>query len=124
MARPKMEIDKEKWLKAIKDQGGMVTFVAKQLGISRNTVAKYRDEIDWVKEAFEDVEAETLDHANKTIQAAVKEDYKAAAWYLDRKGKDRGFGKEVKVDANVSQQAVIHLHLPDDGREDPAAADE
>lgn len=124
MARPKMEIDKEKWLKAIRDQGGMVTFVAQQLGISRQTLAKYREELDWVKQAFEEIEEETLDKANRCIQQEVGVNYKAAAWYLDRKGKSRGFGKEVKVDAAVSQQATIHLHLPDDGREEATSTDD
>ena len=116
MARPKMKIDKEAWLQAIRETGGMVTLMAPLLGIHRETIAKYRDEVDWIKQAFADIEEETLDTANRCMQVAVKENYKAAAWYLERKGKHRGFGKEIKVDAKVTQKAVFHIHLPNNGR--------
>jgi hypothetical protein len=117
MARPKMKIDKEAWLKAIDDNAGMITFVAKQLGINRDTVRKYRDEIAWIKEAFESVEEEANDTAEICLKSALKTDWKAAVNYLDRKAQNRGYGKQVKVEANVSQRAVFHIYLPDDGRE-------
>jgi hypothetical protein len=117
MARPKLKIDKEAWLQAIRDNCGMVTFVAKQLGIHRETVAKYRDEVDWIKDAFEAVEEETSDAAEKCLKDAVKTDWKAAVNYLDRKAQHRGYGKQVKVDATMQQKAVYHIYMPDDGRE-------
>jgi hypothetical protein len=117
MARPKLKIDKEAWLEAIQETGGMVTLMAPKLGISRQTIARFRDEVEWIKQAFEDVEEQTLDIANRCIQKAVVDDPKTAQWYLDRKGKQRGFGKEVKVDATMTQKAVFHIYLPDDGRE-------
>jgi hypothetical protein len=117
MARPKLKIDKESWLQAISDNCGMVTFVAKQLGIHRETVAKYRDEVDWIKDAFAAVEEETNDAAEKHWIECVRTDWRAAREYLACKAKHRGFGKEVKVDATMQQKAVYHIYMPDDGRE-------
>lgn len=120
MARPKLKIDKAKWLDAINNNMGMVTLVANQLGIHRETVAKYRDEIAWIRDAFAAIEEETSDVAEKCLKEAVKTDWKAAVNYLDRKAQHRGYGKQVKVDATMQQKAVYHIYLPDDGRENKA----
>jgi transcriptional regulator of acetoin/glycerol metabolism len=47
MGRPKLKIDKEAWLEAIQETGGMVTLMAPKLGISRQTIARFRDEVEW-----------------------------------------------------------------------------
>lgn len=117
VGRPKTKIDRDAWLAAIHETGGMVTLMAPILGLSRDTIAKYRDEVDWIKQAFEDCEESTLDKAHRCVQKSVEKNFKAAAWYLDRKGKQRGFGKEIKVDANMTQKAVYHIYLPNNGRE-------
>lgn len=112
----KIQIDKEKWLEAIKLAGGLVTIVAERLGVHRITVAKYRDTVPWIKRAFEDEEWRTTDLAQKNIQEEVRTNWKAAAWWLQCKAKDRGFGKEIKVE-NTEPLGVLHLHMPDDGRD-------
>ena len=105
---------KEKWLDAITKHGAMVTFIAMELGINRKTVAKYRDELDWVKEAFAFVRETTLDEAELCIQRGARSNPKVAAWYLDRQGRARGYGKEIKVQ---SESAVkVNLYLPDNNR--------
>ncbi len=115
----KFKIVKEEWLKAIADNGGMVTFVAAALGVHRHTVRKYRELIPWIAKAFKEAEEACKDQAEKAIKSEIEQgNWKASAWYLERKGKDRGFGKEVKIDSN-EKPGVMHIYLPDDGRDKP-----
>ncbi len=109
---------REAWLAAIENNAAMVTFIAEELGINRKTVAKYRDELDWIREAFDDVTARTLDQAEVCVQQAARDDPKVAGWYLDRKGRDRGYGKEVKVKSE--SQARLIIKLPDNHRRLPS----
>ena len=109
---------REAWLAAIEKNAAMVTFIAEDLGINRKTVAKYRDELDWIKEAFESVTARTLDQAEVCVQKAARTNPKVAGWYLDRKGRDRGYGKEVKVKSEM--QARLIIKLPDNNRRLPS----
>ena len=115
----KFKIVKEEWLAAIAACGGMVTFVAAMLGVHRHTVRKYRDSITWIGKAFKEAEEACKDKAEKAIQSEIEGgNWKASAWYLERKGKDRGFGKELKIETD-EKPGVIHMHFPDDGRSGP-----
>jgi hypothetical protein len=111
------EDNKEAWLKAISEAGGMVTIVAQKLDLDRKTVAKYRDSIEWIKEAFDEADFKTTDLAQMCLQKKVSENWKAAAWWLERKGKDRGFGREVKFEGKIETTGQVVLYFPDDGRE-------
>lgn len=113
-----IDSDKERWLNAIAKNAGMVTAIAKELGVNRKTVAKYRKEVEWVGDAFDEVEAKALDDAEQTIQKAIRINAKVAGWYLDRKGRDRGYGKEVKVKSEM--QARLIIKLPDNNRRLPS----
>lgn len=111
--------DKDRWLAAIEKHGGMVTFVAAELGINRKTVARCRDEVEWVKDAFDRVTDELGDMAEKCIRGSIaKGNAKIAAWYLERKHKERGYGRELKV--NKETRAKLIIKLPDNGRRLPA----
>lgn len=115
----KFKIVKEEWLKAIAECGGMVTFVAAMLGVHRHTVRKYKNEVPWIGKAFKEAEESMKDSAEKSILIQISEgNWKASAWYLERKGKDRGFGKEIKIESD-EKPGVIHMHFPDDGRSGP-----
>jgi hypothetical protein len=113
-----IEADKDRWLRAIEKNAGMVTLIAKELGINRKTVAKYRKTVEWVGEAFDEVEAKSLDEAEQTIQKAIRTSAKVAGWYLDRKGRDRGYGKEVRVKTEMTGRLIIKL--PDNNRRLPS----
>jgi hypothetical protein len=80
------------------------------------TVAKYRDAIPWIKEAFDDHRCRFNELAKKTMHKFIGTDWKAAAWWLERMCKDEGFGKEIKVDADVTQRGRVIIMLPDNGR--------
>jgi hypothetical protein len=115
----KKKITTEQWKKAIAESCGIVGMVASILGISRHTVARHRDSDPQIKEMF--VEAETMakDRAEFNIQAALATaNLKVSMWFLERKAKDRGYGKEVKVETE-SLQANVQVLLPDNGRMRP-----
>lgn len=120
MGRPKKidaEAKREEIVKIVYEESGVLGSIALRLGVSRQTMATVRDENEWLKEAFLDAVEQALDSAEKTVLDAIKTTPKDAQWYLERKGKDRGYGRELKVDANMTQKAVFHIYLPDNGRE-------
>lgn len=110
------EEHKEQWLRAIDESGGMVTIVAQKLGMNRKTVAKYRDSIDWIRDAFEESDLDTTDLALKNLKSKVATNPKVACWWLEKKAKHLGFGREMKVDANVTHRGKVIIMLPDNGR--------
>ena len=114
----KITINKEEWLAAIADCCGMVTLVADRLKISRITLAKYRDTTPWVDKAFKDSAFRCTDLAEKCLLDEIPKNWKAAAWYLERKAKERGYGKELKIESD-DKPGVMHLYFPDDGRDKP-----
>ena len=110
------EEHKEQWLAAIKECGGMQMLVADKLGVNRKTVAKYRDSIPWMAEAFDEHRCRFNEIAKKTMHRFIGTDWKAAAWWLEKMCKEEGFGKEIKVDAEVTQRGKVIIMLPDNGR--------
>lgn len=114
----KKQPTKEEWLEAISESGGMVSIIAAKLGLCRQTVAKKRDEIAWIKEAFEQATLECTDLAHLCVRNEIKKgNWKVSMWYLERKAKDRGFGKEIRLEGQIEQtRAKIVIVLPDNGR--------
>jgi hypothetical protein len=56
--------------------------------------------------------------AEQCIRKAIRNgNAKTAAWYLERKHKDRGYGREVTV--NKETRAKLVIKLPDNGRRLP-----
>lgn len=111
----------EDWLKAIDGSGGIIETIAARLGVHRKTVWQKKKDYPEIALAIqEEVEACT-DLAEINIRKLLKDgNAKVSMWYLDRKAKDRGYGNQVKVDANVANTGQVHVYLPDNGR-DPSS---
>lgn len=114
----KIKIVKEEWLKAIAARCGMEMLVATDLKIHRHTVAKYRKLIPWIDRAFLDQRFLVCDLSEYNLHKRAADDPKVAMYLLDRLGKDRGYGKELKIET-TDKPGVMHLHFPDDGRDKP-----
>lgn len=95
----------------------MVSFIAKELGLSRKTVSKYRDSVEWIKEVFDNVDEEMVDRAQKFMSEKAGTNLKAAMFILRTKGRNRGFGDHMQVEANTTITAKV-VALPYNSRQD------
>lgn len=112
----KTKVNREEWRRVISNAGGVVTIVAHKLGISRQTVLRVRKALPWVNEAFNEASAVCTDLAESVILEELRQgNPKVAMWFLERKGKDRGYGREMKIETE-SQMANVNIYIPDNGR--------
>jgi len=110
------KISLDQWQKAILEGSGVLCAVASKLGISRFTVARHRDKDPKIAEMFKEALAIASDQAEANILTALQGgNLKVSMWFLERKAKDRGYGKELKVETD-SKIATVQVVLPDNGR--------
>ena len=103
-------------VEAIKLTGGIMSEVARMLGVSRQTVYNYRDQHQEVQDAIIEEREHTLDLAEATLKnlAIVEKKERSLIFLLESLGKDRGYvkrlesvgkdGGPIAVDANVTQE--------------------
>lgn len=115
MARRKT---KQEWLAAVIGTGGIVEDIASRLGVTSRAVTKRKAEDPEFKEAVEEEANQVIGIAESKMVALIKAgDAKAIMWFLDRKAKDRGYGKQVSIEGNIESSGQVHLYLPDNGRD-------
>ena len=105
--------------KAVKGSYGNVSFIARRLGVSRMTVYRRIYASPKLMEAFEEETQSLMDNAENELMAimnpATNEDVRtrleAVKFFLDRKGKSRGWGaqQEVSLAQAVSVRPVIRF---------------
>lgn len=100
-------ITKKDVLKAIDDSGGIMTEVARRLGVAWATARSYVEKYPDALAAF-DVEGEkVLDLAEETLLKSIKRgDTLNAKWILSRKGKSRGYVERIEQDLNPENRAL------------------
>jgi len=101
----KIEIDKTpkiteaKTLEAIKGTAGIISTIAKRLGVSWGTAEIYIKKWDTTMRAFQDEREGILDMAEATILTAIKSgDTGSAKWLLSTIGKKRGFTEKQEIE--------------------------
>lgn len=83
----------EQVLEAIKDTGGIKTEVCQRLNCGRRTIYLYIDRFPEIKAAFEEEEEKVLDMAESSLFAMIQNgDLTAIFYYLNNKGRRRGYG--------------------------------
>lgn len=114
----KSKITQEQWIQAVRDSAGIVAAVAARLGIARQTVWENRKKHEWLEAAFKETTNESLDLAETNIQQAIAAgNLKVTMWYLERKGKTRGWGREIQIESDsMATPPQVVLYLPDNGR--------
>jgi predicted transcriptional regulator len=114
---PKPRITQDEWIEAVRNSAGVVALVAAKLGVSRQTIWEHRKKHAWLDEAFKETVEQSLDLAESNISAALQAgNLKATMWYLERKGKTRGFGRELQIESESLAKPQVILYLPDNGR--------
>lgn len=105
-------------LKAIKDTGGIRTTICSNLKCDRKTLFKYINKYPEIKEAIEDEEESVLDLAENSLFALIQNgDTAAIFYYLNNKGKKRGYGYQREklpdtTDAPVEERVTGVLETP------------
>lgn len=80
-------------LKAIEGTGGIIVRIAEKLSVSRQAVYDYIDRYDEVRQAIQNEKDTILDVCEEGLFSMIYGgDFEAIKYYLERKGKCRGYG--------------------------------
>ena len=91
------------FIEAIPGSGGIISTIAKRVGCKWGTAKKWIVEKPSVQEAYDNERESTLDIAESVILDSIKDKVvQDAKWYMSKKGKDRGYGDRLELDANVN----------------------
>lgn len=89
-------------LEAIKGSGGIMSTIARKLGVTWHTADSWIRESGELMEALKDEKETILDMAESTLLNKIKEgDEQSAKWYLSKKGKQRGYGDSVAIEGGI-----------------------
>lgn len=82
----------EKAAKALRVHRGIILRAAEACGVDRSTFYKFMEKHPELKDVRNECDEELLDVAEaNVIKALDDEDMKTTRWYLERKGKERGY---------------------------------
>lgn len=89
-------------LEAIKGSGGIMSTIARKLGVTWHTADSWIRESGELMEALKDEKETILDMAESTLLQKIKEgDEQSAKWYLSKIGKLRGYGDSVAIEGGI-----------------------
>lgn len=102
-------VSENKIIGALRKWGGIKSFAAKEVGMTRQCMHVRIEKSPKIKAALLEIEEETVDlgegHVLKYLRDGDKDMVK---YYLDRKGKRRGYGSNVQLGINEAQiEAII-----------------
>jgi hypothetical protein len=114
-----MAVTKEKLVEVLTACDGIASEVAKRLQITPQAVRKRLREDTELKSVQLESREGLVDLAQSKLRGLVDSgDFRAVKFVLETWGRDRGFTREVKVDASHEQRGKVILMLPDNGRQD------
>ena len=98
MGRRTIRLTEEQILKAIKGSFGIMTTIAKRLGIDRNTALKYVNQNEATRQALINEQEGGGDFAEtKLFKLMNDEDGQTIRWYLGRKFPERGYSEKIET---------------------------
>jgi hypothetical protein len=90
---------KKAYIQALTDAGGIQAAAAKILGVNRSSVCRAVKRYE-LQGLLDEIEDETLDLAEGKLKVAIKKgDFRAVRFYLETKGKKRGYTRTVQLEA-------------------------
>ncbi len=111
-----MKITKRQLLDEIRSTGGNYSAIARKYEMTRQGIAKRVEANQTLIASVEAAREELLDIAESGLREAVaKKKSWAIRFVLCTLGKDRGYGKQVKVETHDNDIQVVH-HYINDGR--------
>ena len=107
MARPltkkQQALMKQNFLTALEKSAGIITPACKAVGISRESIRKWRLQDEKFNAAIEEMNEMALDFAEtalmKNIQAG---DTRAITFYLSTKGRSRGYSEKLSIEGDLT----------------------
>lgn len=100
-------------IKAIEGTGGIVSQIAERLGCDRKTVYNYINKYQEIKEAYDNEKEMILDVCEEGLFAKIySQDFDAIKYYLERKGKSRGYGGQDHFGKSVDDASPEDTVLP------------
>lgn len=95
---PKLQlVGVAKVIEVLRASGGIKAVAADHLNVSRTTLYKFIDEHPEVEEALVEIDGEIGDIAEAKVVTAIKAgDMQTVRWYLEMKGKERGYVRRVE----------------------------
>jgi transposase-like protein len=117
MPHPAQKATDEDIAKALMDQGGIVSAVARTLGMHRRTISNRIRASEQLQEAVKDARESCKDEAENQLFAKIKRgNLVAIIFYLKTQARDRGYSErhehhvtgdmDTLIPASVRQQAV------------------
>jgi len=85
-------------LSAIKDSGGIMSTIAKKLGVNWHTAQTWCNKFEDTKQALQNEKDTILDMAESTVFKNIKEgNSQDAKWLLSTMGKKRGYSERHEI---------------------------
>lgn len=104
------EKSKQYALEVLKKNFGNVSLTCEKVGISRMTFYKWRSEDAEFNQEVEDINERTLDYVeSKLLQGIQDGNTRLIMFYLNCKGKKRGYGLKNETDGDKSGAVMIQI---------------
>lgn len=85
-------------IEAIKDSGGIMSTIARRLGVTWHTADTWVKQYDETKQALQDEREAILDLAESTLFRNIKDgNSQDAKWLLSTMGKNRGYNERQEI---------------------------
>ena len=85
-------------IEAIKDSGGIMSTIARRLGVTWHTADSWVKQYDETKQALQDERETILDLAESTLFRNIKDgNSQDAKWLLSTMGKNRGYNERQEI---------------------------
>lgn len=95
---------------ALRRNNGIVQNTANELGISRITLWRMMRDNSVLRDVQEEATEVLLDRAESHLYSAINEgDLPTVKWYLERKGRIRGYANRVESNVNVTNETLPEL---------------
>ena len=99
--------------RAIKGSNGLISTIAQRLSVCRQTVSEYLKKYPELNKPLAEETESVLDVVESKLMKKVQEDdFNAIRYYLDNKGKGRGYGKGgVVVSRSFGEESPMDIRF-------------
>lgn len=110
---------KKKFIEALRDGRGIITYACQKIGISRKTYYDWYQSDSEFKRLADEVNDATIDVVESKLLNAINEgNLTAIIFYLKTKGKKRGYIERTEHDVNANPFQELIESLPDEDDEE------
>lgn len=105
-------VSNQEIIDALKATGGLVTHASKKINITPKTIYNRMNKYPEVKDAYNDIQEEWIDLAESGVAFHLKnKDPEMIRFFLQTKGKCRGYTKTIEHSFGSPESLQIHLDI-------------